>query len=538
MKKTITFNEDARKQLKIGADKVSDAVRITLGPKGRNVVLDKGFGAPVITNDGVTIAKQVELEDQVENLGAEIIKEVAEKANANAGDGTTTAVVLAQAMMNEGIKNVAAGANPLAIKRGIDKGVMSIVKSLKRNAKPIKTKEEMAQVATISAEDKDLGMLIADVLTEVGKDGVVTIEESKTFNIEKEVVKGLQIDKGYISPYMITDPEKMEAILTDASILITDKTISSLKEILPILEKVANAGKKELVIIADDITGEALATLVVNKIRGAFNVLAIKAPGVEFDKRELLNDIAEITKAEVISSQTGDKLEDVTLDMLGSCRRIVATKDNTTFIEGAGDSTNRIKALKATIGDTPEPEKTKLIERIAKLSGGVGVIKVGAATEVEQCARQFKTEDALNATQAAVAEGIVIGGGSALLKAAYELNNLLQLSDVEIIGEEKIGIDILKKALIVPVKQICENAGASGDLIVNLLKEENECIGYDADTLEIKDLMEAGIVDPAKVVRSSLQSAASAVGIFLTTECVIANIPEENPQPQMPPMQY
>ena len=532
MKKTITFNEEARKQLKAGADKVANAVRITLGPKGRNVVLDKGFGAPVITNDGVTIAKQVLLEDPVENLGAEIIKEVAEKANANAGDGTTTAVVLAQAMMTEGIKNVAAGANPLAIKRGIEKGVASIVETLKKMAKPIKTKEEMAQVATISAEDKELGNLIAEILDEVGKDGVVTIEESKTFNIEKEVVKGLQINKGYISPYMITNPEKMESVLTDPLILVTDKSISSLKEILPLLEKVASTGKKELVIIADDVTGEALATLVVNNLRGTFSVLAIKAPGVEFDKRDLLNDIADTIGAEVISSQTGDKLEEATIENLGTCRRIVATKDTTTFVEGAGDPAKRIAALKLGIKDTPEPEKTKLLERIAKLAGGVGVLKVGAAIEVEQRARQYKTEDALNATQAAVAEGIVIGGGSAIFKASLELDK------VEVIGEEKVGIDILKKALIVPVKQICENAGVSGDLIVNLLKDEVENFGYDANSLSIIDLMKAGIVDPVKVVRSSLQSAASAVGIFLTTECVIAIIPEENPKPQMPPMEY
>ncbi len=436
MKKEIIFNEEARKRLKIGVDKLANAVKITLGPKGRNVVLDKGFGAPVITNDGVTIAKQIELEDQIENLGAEIIKEVAEKTNAAAGDGTTTAVVLAQAMINQGLKNVAAGANPLAIKRGIDKGVERIISWLQLISKPIKTKAEMAQVATISAEDKGLGELIADVIDKVGKDGVVTIEESKTFNIEKEVVKGLQINKGYISPYMITNPEKMEAVLIDPYILITDKRISSLKDILPVLEKVAKTGKKELVIIADDVDGEALATLVVNKLRGAFNVLAIKAPGVEYDKRELLSDIACITGAEVISIQKGDRLEDVTLEQLGTCRRIIAKQKTTTFVEGVGDATKRITQLKSEIHNTLEPEKTQLIHRIAKLTGGIGVLKVGAATEVEQKARQHKTEDALAATQAAVAEGVVIGGGAALYKVSLKLPDA-QDTALDIIGEEQ-----------------------------------------------------------------------------------------------------
>jgi len=537
MAKDIKFNEEARKQLKAGADKLADAVKVTLGPKGRNVVLDKGFGSPTITNDGVTIAKEIELEDKIENLGAEIVKEVAEKANDVAGDGTTTAVVLAQAMINEGLKNVAAGANPLALRRGIEKGVKKVVETLKGMAKLINTKEEMAQVATVSAEDKELGRLIAEVVDEVGKDGVVTVEESKTFGIEKDIVKGLQLSNGYISPYMITNTERMEAVYEEPMILITDKKISSLKEILPVLEKIAQAGKKELVIIAEDVDGEALATLVVNKLRGVFNVLAVKAPGFGDGKKEVLQDIAVVTGAELISEDKGLKLESVEMNMLGSCRRIVSTKEDTTIVEGEGDQEaidNRLSQIKKQVELASDFEKDKLQERLAKLSGGVGGIKGGAATEVEQKARQHKTEDALSATKAAVEEGVVSGGGTALLRAS------LKLDEMDINGDEKTGIKILKRVLEEPIRQIAENAGIDGAVVAQKVKENSDGFGFNADTLEYGNLMELGIVDPVKVVRSSLQNAASAASMFLTTECVIANKPEKNSsggaQPSVPQM--
>ena len=525
MSKQIKFSEEARKKLKTGADKLADAVKVTLGPKGRNVVLDKGFGVPIITNDGVTIAKEIELEDKIENLGAEIVKEVAEKTNDVAGDGTTTAVVLAQAIIAEGFKNVAAGANPLALKRGIEKGVEKVVEALKEMAKQITTKEEMAQVATISAEDKGLGNLIAEAMEEVGRDGVITVEESKGFGIQKDIVKGLQFDRGYISSYMVTNTERMEAAYEDPLILITDKKISALNDILPILEKIAQSGKKELVIIAEEIDGEALATLVVNKLRGIFNTLAIKAPGFGDRKKEMLEDIAAVIGAEVISEEKGLKLETVDLKMLGSARRIVSTKDNTTIIEGKGEKdkinsrTNQIrKAIESSDSDF---DKEKLQERLAKLSGGVAVIKVGAATEVEQKAKQHKTEDALSATRAAVEEGIVPGGGVALLRASLVLNEL------KVNGEEQIGVNILKRVLEEPIRQIAQNAGADGSVVVQKVKETNKSFGFNAETLNYEDLMEAGIVDPVKVVRSSLQNAASAASMFLTTEVVVAENPED-----------
>jgi len=536
MAKQIKFQEEARKQIKAGADKLADAVKVTLGPKGRNVVLDKGFGVPTITNDGVTIAKEVELEDKIENLGAEIVKEVAEKTNDVAGDGTTTAVVLTQAIIIQGLKNVAAGANPLALRRGIEKGVKKVVGALKEMAKQITTKEEMAQVATISAEDKELGNLIAESMEEIGKDGVITVEESKTFGIEKEIVKGLQFDRGYISPYMITNAERMESSYEDALILITDKKISALNEILPILEKIAQGGKKELVIIAEDIDGEALATLVVNKLRGAFNVLAIKAPGFGDRKKEMLDDIAAVTGAEVISEEKGLKLENIEMNMLGSARRVVSTKENTTIIEGKGERekidtrVNQIKReLEASDSDF---DKEKLQERLAKLSGGVAVIKVGAATEVEQKSKQHKTEDALAATKAAVEEGIVPGGGVALLRAS------LKLDEIEIQGDEKTGINILKRVLEEPIRQIAQNAGIDGAVVVQKVKENDQGFGFNAETLKYENLMESGIVDPTKVVRSALENAASAASMFLTTECVVAEQPEENKKavPQMPQM--
>ena len=533
MSKEIKFNEEARRGLKAGADKLADAVRVTIGPKGRNVVLDNGFGAPTITNDGVTIAKEIELEDRIENMGAEIVKQVAEKANDAAGDGTTTAVVLAQSMINEGLKNVTAGANPLAIKKGIEKGVSIIVKALKEMSKPINTREEMAQVATISAEDEELGGLIADVVNEVGRDGVVTVEESKTLKIGSDIVKGLQLENGYISPYMITDAERMEAIYSDAPILITDKKISSLKEILPILEKIAQTGKKDLVIIAEDVDGEALATLVVNKLRGAFNVLAIKAPGFGDRKNEILNDIAVVTGTEVVSEDKGMKLDTVELNALGYARRIVATKEHTTIIEGKGDLAKineRINQIKSQIADSSDFDRDKLQERLAKLTGGVGIIKVGATTEVEQKAKQHKTEDALAATKAAVEEGVVPGGGTALIMAS------LQLNPSQFEGDIKIGILTLKRALEAPIRQIAENAGVDGSVVAQKVKESEMGIGFNAETLEYVNLMETGIVDPVKVVRSSLENAASAVGMFLTTEVVVANKPEENKAGGMAPM--
>ncbi len=539
MAKQIKYQEDARKALKKGVDKVADTVKVTMGPKGRNVVFDKGYGAPTITNDGVTIAKEITLPDKVENLGAEIIKEVAEKTNEMAGDGTTSSVVLAQSIIKEGLKNVAAGANPLALKRGIEKASKKVLESLKEMAKTITTKEEKAQVATISAESKEIGNLIAEVMEEVGKDGVITVEESKTFGLEKEIVKGLRFDEGYVSPYMITDSERMRAVYEDSFILVTDKKISSLKEILPLLEKISQSGKKDLVIIAEEIEGEALATLVVNKLRGAFNTLAVKAPGFGDRKKEMLQDIAIVTGAEVISEEKGLKLEETELDKLGSARRMISTKENTTIVEGKGNKASiqaRIDQIKQEIESSDSDfDKEKLQERLAKLSGGVAVIKVGAATEVEQKAKQHKTEDALAATKAAVEEGIVAGGGTALLKAS------LGLKGMEGDKEEETGIDILRRALQAPVRQIAQNAGMDGAVVAQKIKEGKGHQGFNAQSMKFEDLMSSGIVDPTKVVRSSLQNAVSAATMLLTTEAVVADEKEKeeiNQAPQMPPQMY
>jgi len=526
MPKQIKYSEDARKKLKIGVDKLANAVTVTLGPKGRNVVLDKGFGAPTITNDGVTIAKEIELEDKIENLGAEILKEVAEKTNEKAGDGTTTAVLLAQSIITEGLKNVTAGSNPLAIKRGLDKGFEIVVENLKKISKPIQKKEEIAQVATISAENPEIGNLIAEVMEEVGKDGVVTVEESKTFGLQKEIVKGLQFDRGYISPYMITNLERMEAVYEGPLILITDKKISSLNEILPVLEKVASVGKKELVIIAEEVEGDALATLVVNKLRGIFNTLAVKSPGFGERKKEMLQDIAVVTGAQVISEEVGLKLEKIDLNMLGSARKVVSTKENTTIIEGKGKKEEieaRIKQIKNELAETEsEFDKEKLQERLAKLAGGVAVIKVGAATEVEQKGKQHKTEDALSATRAAIEEGIVPGGGVALLRC----QEILEKEEVQ--GEEKIGLDILKRALEGPIRKIAQNSGVDGSVVAAEVKKMSTNEGFNAQTMEYQDLVKAGIVDPTKVVRSALENAVSAGSMLLTTECVVGERPEEN----------
>lgn len=526
MSKQILYSETARKKLKNGVDKLANAVKVTLGPKGRNAVLDKGYGSPTITNDGVTIAKEIELEDKIENVGAEVIKEVASKTNDVAGDGTTTATVLCQAIFGEGLKNVTAGANPLAIRRGLEKGLKEVVKTLKQMSKRVTTKEEMAQVATIAAEDSELGNLIAEVMQEVGKDGVVTVEESQTFGIDKEIVKGLQFDRGYISPYMVTDAERMEAVYEDVPILVTDKKISALTEILPVLEKVAQTGKKELLIIAEEVEGDALATLVVNKLRGMFNALAVKAPGFGDRRKEMLQDIAVVTGAQVISEELGLKLENIELSSLGHARRVVAAKENTTIVEGRGKKEEidaRIKQIKRQIEEsTSEFDKEKLQERLAKLAGGVAVVKVGAATEVEQKMRQHKTEDALAATRAAVEEGIVPGGGVALLRAAQKLIDI-KVED----AEERVALGILKRALEEPIRQIAQNAGKDGAVVAAEVLKNEGSFGYNAATDTYEDLMKSGIVDPTKVVRSALENAVSAAGMLLTTETVVADLPEK-----------
>ncbi len=526
MSKQIKYNEDARKALKQGLDKVANAVKVTLGPKGRNVVLGSSFGSPTITNDGVTIAKDIELEDVTENIGAEIIKEVASKTNDTAGDGTTSAVVLTQAIATEGLKNVAAGANPLALRKGIIKAKDAVVDALRQMSKPVTNKEEKAQVAIISAQDKEMGNLIAEVMEEVGKDGVITVEESKTFGLSKEIVKGLQFDRGYISGYMVSNTEKMEASLEEPYILITDKKISSLQEILPLLEKVVKAGKKELVIIADDVDGDALTTLILNKIRGIFNALAVKAPGFGDRKKEMLEDIAIVTGAEIISEEKGMKLENAELNMLGSARRIISTKENTTIVEGKGEKSaieNRINLIKKQVSEaTSDFDKEKFQERLAKLAGGVGVIKVGAATEVEQKAKQHKLEDALHATRAAVEEGIVPGGGVALLRALPALEN------VQAEGDEKTGVNILKRAIEEPIRQIAENAGIDGAVVVQKVKEGADDFGFNAYRMTYENLIKAGVVDPTKVTRTALENAVSAASMLLTTEVVISELPKKD----------
>jgi len=532
MAKQIKFDEQARRQLKKGVDKLANAVKVTLGPKGRNVVLDKGFGSPEITNDGVTIAKEIELENKFENIGAEIVKEVASKTNDTAGDGTTTATLLTQAIVTQGLKNVTAGANPLALKRGIEKGVKAIIESLKKMSKTVAGKAEIAQVATISAEDPEIGNLIAEAIQEIGKEGVITIEESQTFGLSKETVKGMRFDKGYISPYMITNTERMQAEFDNPYILITDKKISSIQEILPLLEKVTQSGKKDIVLIADEVDGDALATLVVNKLRGTFNALAIKAPGFGDRREEMLEDIAVLTGGQVISEKVGLKLENTELKMLGNARRVIADKENTTIIEGKGNKAEieaRINQIKTELDKSDSDfDKEKLQERLAKLAGGVAVLKVGAATEAEQKYRQAKTEDALAATKAAVAEGIVPGGGVTLIRA------IKALDDVKVKGEAKIGLSILKKALEEPLRQIANNAGQDGSVVVNEIKKKSGAYGYDAAENKYRDLFEAGIIDPTKVVRSALENAASAAAMLLTTECVITDLPEnKNSMPSM-----
>ncbi|MBU1148810.1 chaperonin GroEL [Patescibacteria group bacterium] len=525
MAKDIKFSESARESLKEGVNKLANAVRVSLGPKGRNVVFDKGFGAPTITNDGVTIAKEIELEDKFENMGAELIKEVASKTNDVAGDGTTTATILAQNMINEGIRNIAAGADPIVVKRGIEKGVALVVEELKKISKPVKTNEEIAQVASISANDPDIGKMIAEAIASVGKDGVITIEESQSFGIEKEIVEGMQFDKGYVSPYMVTNPDKMEAIFNDCHILITDQKISAINDILPLLEKLATAGKKEIVIIADEVEGEALATFVVNKLRGTFSVLAIKAPGFGDRKKEMLQDIAVLTGGIVISEETGLKLESTEVEQLGQARKVVATKENTTVVEGKGEEKaieERVAQIKNEIKNTESDfDKEKLQERLAKLSGGVAVLKVGAASETEQKEKQHRVEDAKEATRAAIEEGIVVGGGVALLRTLEALESL------EVSGEENVGVEILKRALEEPARQIAENAGKEGSVVVEKIKNLKGNEGYNAKDDKYEDLVAIGIVDPTKVTRSALQNAASVAAMLLTTECAITDQPDK-----------
>jgi chaperonin GroEL len=536
MAKQITYSEDARQALKRGVDKLANAVRVTLGPKGRNVLLDKGFGSPHITNDGVTIAKEIDLPDKMENMGAELVKEVANKTNEAAGDGTTTATVLAQAIVSEGLKNVTAGANPLALKRGIDKGVVAVVAELAALAEKVSgKKEEIAQVATISAEDSTTGNLIAEVISEVGKDGVVTVEESQTFGLSKEFVEGMQFDKGYISPYMVTNAERMEAVFDDPFILVTEQKISSIGDIVPLMEKMAKTGKKDLVIIAEEVEGEALATLVVNKLRGVFNTLAVKAPGFGDRKKEMLQDIATVVGADLISEERGLKLENAELSSLGQAHRVVSAKENTTIVGGKGakaEIEKRVRQIKVQLEQSDsEFDKEKLQERLAKLSGGVAIIKVGAATEVEMKQKKDKIEDALAATRAAVEEGIVPGGGVALIRALHALDTV-RVPD----PEEKVGLGILRRALEAPLRQIAENAGVDGAVVAADVKAKKGNFGFNAATGEYEDLRLAGIIDPTKVVRFALQNAASAAGMILTTEAIVSELPEkEDKKGGMPP---
>jgi len=535
MSKQVKFSEEARAGLRRGADILANTVKVTLGPKGRNVVLDKGFGSPTITNDGVTIAKEIELENKLENLGAQLIKEVAEKTNEIAGDGTTTATILAQAIISEGLKNIAAGANPMAIRRGIEKAAKAAVEALKKTAKPVAGKEEISQVASISADNPEVGALIAEVMDMVGRDGVITVEDGQSIGLDKEVVEGMQFDEGFASHYMITDTTRMEAGIGDPMILITDKKISSAQEIVPILEKVVQSGKKEVVIIADSIEGEALATIVLNKLRGVFTALCVKAPGYGDRKSEMLSDLAVLVGAEVISEDTGMTFEKVELDHLGHARRVVATKDKTTIIDGKGDPIKikaRISQIKAQIEkEESDFDKEKLQERLAKLSGGVGVIKVSAATEIELKELKHRIEDALSATRAAVEEGIVPGGGVALVDV------IRSLDEVKVTDEdEKVGIQILKKALEFPIRQIAENAGKDGSVIIEEVRRKERGVGYDAANDQYVDMVKAGIIDPLKVTRSALQNAASVAAMVLTTEAAVTDLPEkkDSAMPAMP----
>lgn len=532
MAKDILFGEEARRAMQRGVDKLADTVKITLGPKGRNVLLDRKFGAPIITNDGVTIAREIELEDTYENMGAQLVKEVATKTNDVAGDGTTTATLLAQAIIREGLKNVTAGANPMFIRQGINIAVDKAVEEISKISKPVNGKEDIARVASISAGDEEVGNLIADAMDRVGKEGVITIEESKFMKTELEIVEGMQFDRGYISPYMVTDTEKMEAVLDNPYILITDKKITTIQEILPILEQIVQQGKK-LLIIAEEIEGEAMATLVVNKLRGTFTCVGVKAPGFGDRRKDMLQDIAILTGGEVICDELGADLKEVTLDMLGTCDSVKVSKENTTIVNGRGSKElihDRINQIKEQMADTTsEFDLEKMQERLAKLAGGVAVIKVGAATETELKEKKLRMEDALAATKAAVEEGIVPGGGTAFIKVIKEVGKLTaDFADV------KVGIDIIKKALEEPVRQIAANAGLEGSVILDKVMNSEDGMGFDALNEKYVDMVKAGIVDPTKVTRSALQNAASVAATFLTTEAAVAELPEKNPAPMMP----
>lgn len=536
MAKDILFSEEARRAMLRGVDALADAVKVTIGPKGRNVVLERKFGSPLITNDGVTIAKEIELEDHFENMGAKLVAEVASKTNEIAGDGTTTATVLAQAMIREGLKNVTAGANPMVIRKGIEKAVRRAVEELHTIAKPIEGKEAIAQVAAISAADEEVGQLIAEAMERVGQDGVITIEESRGFTTELDVVEGMQFDRGYASPYMITDSDKMEAVLENPYILVTDKKISNIQEILPVLEQVVQQNKP-LLIIAEDVEGEALATLVVNKLRGTFNAVAVKAPGFGDRRKAMLEDISIVTGAELITEDLGLDLKETQITQLGRASKVVVSKDNTTIVEGHGHGDSieaRVGTIRTQIEETTSDfDREKLQERLAKLAGGVAVVKVGAATETELKERKLRIEDALNATRAAVEEGIVAGGGTALIHVTKAVESILSVST----GDEATGVNIVLRALEAPLRQIAENAGQEGSVIVERLKHEAPGMGYNAATDEYVDMIETGIVDPAKVTRSALQNAASVSAMFLTTEAVIADKPEPaGSAPAMPDM--
>jgi chaperonin GroEL len=525
MSKLLKFDEEARRALEAGVDKLANAVKVTLGPKGRNVVLDKKWGAPTITNDGVSIAKEVELEDPFENMGAQLVKEVATKTNDVAGDGTTTATVLAQALVHLGMRNVAAGANPMSLKKGIEKAVAAAVESIKSQAKDVDDKTDIANVATISAADSSIGEVIAEAIDKVGKDGVVTVEESNTFGTELEFTEGMQFDKGYLSPYFVTDPERQEAVVEDAYLLIHQAKISTVQSLLPVLEGVMKTGKP-LVIIAEDIEGEALATLVVNKIRGTFNAVAVKAPGFGDRRKAMLQDMATLTGAQVISEDVGLKLENATLDLLGTAKRVIVTKDNTTIVDGGGDSEDvkgRINQIKTEIDNTDSDwDREKLQERLAKLAGGVAVIKVGAATEVELKEKKHRIEDAVSATRAAIEEGVVAGGGTALLRARPAVLKVVESLE----GDAKAGARTVYESLVTPTRYIAENAGLEGSVWVQRVESEEGTTGLNAATGELTDMIKAGIVDPAKVTRAALQNAASIAAMVLTTEALIADKPE------------
>ena len=532
MAKQILFDEDARRALGRGVDALANAVKVTLGPKGRNVVLEKKFGAPTITNDGVTIARDIELEDPFENMGAQLVKEVATKTNDIAGDGTTTATLLAQAMIREGMRNVAAGANPMVLKRGIESAVKTLVAEIQAKSQKVEGKAAIAQVAAISSSDEETGNLIAEAMEKVGTDGVITVEESKTMDTNLSVVEGMQFDRGYISPYMVTDTDKMEAVLNDPYILITDRKISSINDVLPVLEQVVKQGK-ELMIISEDLDGEALATIVVNKLRGTFKALAVKAPGFGDRRKAMLEDIAILTGGNVISEELGRKLDSVTLDDLGHARQVRSTKDNTTIVDGAGDKAAidaRVEQIKKLVKETTSDfDREKLQERLAKLGGGVAVIEIGAATEVELKDKKLRIEDALNATRAAVEEGIVAGGGTTFIDILPSLDKL------EAEGDVRTGISIVKRAIEEPVRQIADNAGLEGSVVVENVKKAGTGKGFNALTGEYVDMIAAGIVDPAKVTRSALQNAASIAAMVLTTETIVADKPEKNAAPMMPP---